>query len=41
MVQRAKEVCDSAREGKNLKSVWWNYIVKAAVKRRRLLGRKR
>ena len=34
MVGSAKEVCDSVRvEGKNPKNVWWNDMVKAAVKR--------
>ena len=34
MVKRAKEVCLIASRGGNLKSVWWNDQIKAAVKRK-------
>ena len=35
MVESAKEVCGSIKVGgKNLKSVWWNNEVKAAVNRK-------
>ena len=35
MVESAREVCSSVRiGGKNLKSVWWNDKIKAAVKRK-------
>ena len=41
MVESARKVCDSARVGGgNPKSVWWNDQVKAAVKRKELLGGK-
>ena len=35
MVESARKVCGSVRvEGKNLKCVWWNDEVKAAVERK-------
>ena len=34
----AREVCGSVVEGGNPKSVWWNDQVKAAVKRKEVLG---
>ena len=39
MVESAREVCGSARVGRgNLKNVWWNDQVKAAVDRKEVLG---
>ena len=38
MVESAREVWGSVRGGgKNLKSVWWNNEIKAAVKRKEVL----
>ena len=35
MVESAREVCDSIRVGgKNPKSVWWNYEIKAVVRKK-------
>ena len=40
IVESAREVCGLVRVGgKNPKTVWWNDEIKAAVRRRRLLGR--
>ena len=39
MVESARVVCGSVVvEGENPKSVWWNDLVKAAVKRKEVLG---
>ena len=42
MVESAREVCSSVREGgKNPKSVWWNDVIKAAFRRCSHLAMKR
>ena len=39
MVESAREVCGSEQvRGRNPKSVWWNDQVKAAIKRKEVLG---
>ena len=39
IVRSGREVCSSVRVGrKNLKNLWWNDEVKAAVKRKELFG---
>ena len=39
MVHSAREVCGSLRIGeKRPKNVWWNELVKAAVKRKEIHG---